>query len=81
MDNSFDERLKMFPEFLRSTDLIKLGLYGSFDTLYRARLEGNSPDFIRLKRKILYPKKSLIEFLERRLKNNILNYRPNCDSK
>jgi hypothetical protein len=59
------------PEFLRSTDLIKLGLYPSENALYSARIRGEGPSYIKLKRKILYPKSAVIGWIELRLKHNI----------
>lgn len=54
------------PEFLTSQNLVDLGLYTSIDSVYLARVKGPSAPFIKMKRKILYPKKLLIEFLEGR---------------
>jgi hypothetical protein len=60
------------PELLSSQDLITLGLFSSPDAAYVARLHGNSPDFIKLRRKILYPKSSVIQFIEDRLKKGCI---------
>lgn len=52
------------PDFLSTNDLVKLGLYPNKNSAYFARLKGLSPDYIRLGRKILYPQKSVIEFID-----------------
>jgi len=52
------------PEFLSSGDLVKLGLYPTTGALYFARRRGKSPNFIKIGRRIVYPKHSIIEFLE-----------------
>lgn len=61
------------PEFLNSHDLIKLGLFTSYDTVFLARKKGNSPDFVRIGRKVLYPKASVIAFVKKNLKNGSLS--------
>jgi len=60
------EAIEEFPEFLTSEDLINLGIYISVNAAYQARVDGSSPKYIKLKHKILYPKKALIEFLQSR---------------
>jgi hypothetical protein len=59
--------LYSLPELLSSNDLVTLGLFSSPDSAYLARMRGNSPDFIKVGRKILYPKFSVIQFIEYRL--------------
>lgn len=67
MSERMYESLNGLPQFLSSHHLVDLGLYPSLDAVYLARIRGNSPDFIKLKRKILYPRNSLIKFLEERM--------------
>ena len=55
------------PALLTSQDLVDIGLYATKDTAYVARIKGQSPPFVKLERKILYPKEGVIEFLEQRL--------------
>ena len=62
-------RVSDLPEFLTSADLIRLGLYTSTDACYFARKTGNSPDFIQIKRKVLYPRDGVIKFLDERKKS------------
>lgn len=68
--------LEQMPEYLSTQHLIALGIYSSVDAAYQARINGYSPDYIKIRRKILYDKKAVIEFLER--KKNLGNaYRQN----
>lgn len=55
--------LDSLPQFLSTKNLIDLGLYKNRDSAYIARLQGNSPDYIKFGRKILYPKQSVLTFL------------------
>lgn len=61
-------KLASLPDFLSSNDLVDLGLFSSPDSVYFARMKGNSPDFIKLGRRVIYPKASVIQFLERHTK-------------
>jgi len=67
MNQNIHSSLEKLPEFLSSEDLVKLGIYSSIDAAYQARAAGHSPSFIKLNHKIIYPRKAVIEFLERRL--------------
>lgn len=73
MDNktSLEEQLAKYKEFLTTKDLVGMGLYSSIDLAYAARLIGDSPNFVKMKRKILYPKAEVIKFLEGRLKDGM----------
>ena len=62
------ESLKDHPEFLTTQHLVDMGLFPSLDACYLARIRNMTPPFIRLKRKILYPKGTLIEWLAGRSK-------------
>ena len=56
--------LKNFPEFLRSKDLLKLGLYKSYGDIYHSKKRGLSPPHVLLgDKKIVYLKTSLIEWI------------------
>ncbi len=57
--------LDEYPEFLTSAQLVELGFFRSKGCVYMARVKGTGPDFIKLKKKILYPKKALIEFVNK----------------
>ena len=61
-------KLEGLPEFLSSHDLVALGLFPSPDSVYLARFRGNSPDYCKFGRKIRYPKQSVIDFIESRMK-------------
>lgn len=63
-DQKLTNSLSGKPEFLTSTDLIDLGLFGSFSDVCWANKRGFGPPSIRLgKRKIRYPKIMLVEWL------------------
>lgn len=64
LHNTFND----LPQFLSSHHLVELGLYPSLDAVYLARVRGHSPDFIKLKRKVLYPKNSVLQFIEQRMR-------------
>jgi len=67
MSKQIFSQLDSFPEFLTSNHLVDLGLYTSIDAAYSARIHGKSPDFLQFKRKILYPKTSVLQFLEQHI--------------
>jgi hypothetical protein len=58
------------PEFLSSQDLVSLGLFSSVDAAYVARARGHSPEFLKIGKRVLYPKASLLQFIETRLTNS-----------
>lgn len=67
--------LNTYPDFLTSDDLVDLGLYASRNSIYFARIKGKGPDFIKFGKRILYPKDSVLEFIQSHLKKgNIPNY-------
>ena len=66
------EIFESFPSFLSPADLVFLGLYANRDQLYKARANATGPEFIKLGRKILYPKSSVIQFIECRLKRGCI---------
>ncbi|MCX5922145.1 MAG: hypothetical protein NTX86_02355 [Candidatus Dependentiae bacterium] len=68
MSQNLHNTLSDLPQFLSSHHLVELGLYPSLDAVYLARVRGHSPDFIKLKRKVLYPKNSVLQFIEQRMK-------------
>ena len=69
MNHNIFEALVSFPEFLSSEHLVQLGIYKSIDAAYQARLHGHSPGYIKLRKKILYPKQAVAEFLASRIKS------------
>ncbi len=62
--NAFEK----MPEFLTAEHLVELGLYRSCGGVYLARKNNCGPDYVRLMRRIVYPKSSVIEFVEKNLK-------------
>lgn len=67
MEEMLLEALKSLPLFLTSKDLVELGFYPSEDAAYLGRVRGNSPDYVKMKRKILYPKASVVEYVVKHL--------------
>ncbi len=64
--------LEGYPEFLRTKDLIRLGLFGSKFSIQNAKRKGNAPPSIKLGfNRVFFPKKSLIEWLEERNHKNL----------
>ena len=62
-------RIEKLPqEFLTPKEIVDLGLYTSLDSLYSARYYGVSPDYIKVNRKIIYPKVAVIEFIKQNFK-------------
>lgn len=51
------------PEFISSHDLVKLGLFSSADKAYVARVRGNGPAFLKIGRRVMYPKASVMQFI------------------
>lgn len=72
MNKKLPSKFDLLPELLSSHHLVDLGLYTSINAAYLARLRCDSPDFLKLKGKILYPKNNVIEFLEARMKKGSL---------
>ena len=64
-----EDILNKYPEFLESEDLVKLGLYKTIDATYQARLKKYGPPYVKMRKKILYPKRQLIEWLEQKQKS------------
>lgn len=60
---SFLKKLDALPELLDINDLISLGLYDHKNGAYRARRNGNSPSYIKMPHKILYPKDAVRSFI------------------
>ncbi len=61
--------VKELPDLCRTADLVRMGLYPTEDAAYLARTRGLSPDYIKVGRKVLFPKQCVIEFLSCRLKS------------
>jgi len=80
LDKKLLESLSTKPEFLRSTDLIQLGLFKSFSDICCALKRGLGPPIIRLgERKIIYPKTLLIEWLKGKMANSHKNGRKHAN--
>lgn len=57
--------LDSYPDLLTTKHLIELGLFSSLDAAYIARQKCKSPDFIQVRRRVLYPKAAVQEFIQR----------------
>lgn len=69
MSDILISKLDQLPEFLNSQDLVNLGLFVSKDTVYISRYRGDGPSYIKLKRRVLYPKSSVLAFIESHFKD------------
>lgn len=67
MTSTLSSQFDSLPELLGSQHLVELGLYSSVGAVYQARLKGYSPSYIKMRHKVLYSKKAVLEFLESRL--------------
>ncbi len=68
MEEKTKKTLEQMPEFLTGQNLVDLGLYRSQNMLYHAKKRGQAPDYIQFEHKILYPKASVLRFIEERTK-------------
>ena len=76
MDESLKSNLKdQLPELFSTQNLVDLGFWPNQDAAYLARRKGHSPDYIKVGAKILYPKSSVITFIEKHLKNGGTPYK------
>ncbi len=69
MPSDFDS----LPTLLSSSDLVEIGLYRDINAAFIARKRGLCPDFIKLKRKILYKKSSVLDFIEQHTHKGSIN--------
>lgn len=67
MKKSVISSIDSMPALLRSNDLIALGLFKSKSEAYLARVHGESPNYIQMKRKILYKKDDVLDFINKRI--------------
>ena len=63
MKDLISRLLERYPDVLSSKDLIELGLFSSICMAYRARKVGESPPYIKVGQKIMYPKEGVMEFM------------------
>lgn len=71
--DSLLKSLQKFPEFLRSRDLVLLGLFGSKFAVRNAQRRGNAPPSIKISfNRILFPKNLLVQWLVERNDGNII---------
>lgn len=66
---TFLRKLDILPELLDLNDLITLGIYANKNGAYQARRNGNSPSYIKMPHKILYPKEAVRTFILERFRD------------
>ena len=54
------------PEFMTTRDLIDLGIYSTIGSAFQARKTKRGPDYIQMRRKVLYKKQAVIDWIEKR---------------
>jgi hypothetical protein len=67
MEQNIFQNYESLPELLSSSDLVKLGLFENEGTAFLARHRGVSPPYVKFGRRVLYPKKLLMDFFCQRL--------------
>lgn len=80
MENVINE-IETLPLFLQVKDLVDLGLYPSENAVYLARRRGDVPDYITFGRRTVFPRESVIEFLQTGFKKGNIpskSENPNC---
>jgi hypothetical protein len=71
MNSLISKSLTKLPEFLRSSDLIALGLFSSYADVSHAIKRNQAPPHIKIgKRKTVFPKSQLIYWLKFMQHNN-----------
>ena len=53
------DKFSQLPDFLNSKHLVDLGLFSSIDAAYIVRTRGHGPEFLKIGKKVLYPKASV----------------------
>jgi hypothetical protein len=67
--------LNDLPEFITSKVLVELGLYPTISACRVSRHKGTSPSYLKIGRKILYPRESVLEFINKNFKDGSLSTR------
>ena len=57
--------LRRVPKFMTARQIVKLGVFGSQSMAFTARKRGDGPDYVKIRCNIWYPKKSIIQYLDR----------------
>ncbi len=62
------EKLNDYTDYLKVNDLVDLKMYKTETDAYKDRVKNKGPEFTKdYKNRVLYPKKSLIKFIEYQL--------------
>jgi hypothetical protein len=68
------ELLKDMPDLLTTNDLIHIGFYTSENAAYFARRRGiSSPPYIKVGKRVFYPKDQFLHFLDHGGGNGVIN--------
>lgn len=62
----FENTLKKFPNFIKTGDLISIGVFPNYNSAYYSRRKNDSPKYLKSGREILYSKKSVLEYVKRK---------------
>jgi hypothetical protein len=66
MNDEFFKHVEMLlPDLCLPKDLIRCGLFNSLQNAHLARKEKRSPPYYRIGRRIIYPKKGVLEWMRR----------------
>lgn len=71
MNNYLEYLEDQLPQFLKPQDLVDLGLWPNIAAVYVARSKGMTPCCVRIGRKILFPRKGIVDFLNRRTESEV----------
>lgn len=66
---NFLKKLDAFSDLLNVDDIISIGLFSHKNEAYRARKNGCSPSYLKMSRKILYPKDAVRAFILERFRD------------
>lgn len=61
--DSSNELLSKYPDFLSRADLVSAGIFPSHGAAYACQKAGKGPPYIKLGRKVIYPKKEIERWL------------------
>ena len=64
MKEIFSKALQDMPVMLRAADLVKIGLFSSEKSCHSARKNGYFLPFVKLRRRVFFPKQLVIDYLQ-----------------
>ena len=63
MEELIERLLDPYPDLLSSQDLVRIGLFKNIQMAHYMRSIGNSPPFMKVGQKVLYPKEGVQKFM------------------